>query len=1046
MTYKDNYYSSRGTKHTYKEDNEIYKTCKTYKPPELLAPAGNFDALKAAVENGADAVYLGGKLFNARQYAGNFDNDELKKAIDFSHVRGVKIYLTLNTLISDTEIKEALVFAGQAYNLGIDGIIVQDLGLARLIRESVPGLDLHASTQMTIYNSEGINILGEMGFKRVVLAREVPLDEIGSITKYCPQNKNTEIEIFVHGALCISYSGQCLMSSIIGGRSGNRGRCAQPCRLPYQLVNRIDRNNLDERNKEGYDSRYDFGYDFKTCGDKSYIMSPKDICTINDLEEIIKAGVKSLKIEGRMKSPEYVAIVVGIYRKYLDKAVENLNLPVCKTYATKEDMGKLHQIFNRGGFSKGYLYGKTGADMICFEKPKNWGVYIGNIISYDKSAKMVKVKLEENLAIGDGIEIWNKGDGESPGTVVSEIIKNKTNVKEADAGDIVLIGRVNGKIGQGNRIYKTSSKKLMEEARATWTQGFGKRVLISGELYIRQGEAPLLKVKDNDDNEIDVIGEFIIEKAINVGITEERAREQINKTGGTPFKFEKLTIFLDEDVALPIKELNNLRRKALEELEVKRISMFKSRKNPVNIDILQGKDSINYDHEYNEKDNNENNGYNDYNGSNEYNEHNNYNDCNKYNKLFDTQEKKPKLSLLFYNIDDERLNRLIEINQSLGLNLDRIYLPFNFFLGHVDKNMSKNTGNNTNKNTSKNTDKNAGNNTKVTQERRLLQDIINLNESNRQTNRQTNRQGEDSNKQGKSTKTEIFVWLPSITRGNYDSLIKRYLPGIIEMGIDGILSGNIGTLEYIRHLSPDIKLACDYSYNIFNSYTAETLYNLNADSLTLSYELTLEQIKNISRVLEQKGIKKDKEIVVYGRIPLMITEYCPVDAINVTAINDESFINRGSGRAYYRDSCNRNISDIRNINNNSYINDNSNLNDKRATCTTCLSRSCTKGVYFLQDRMKERFPLYHDRIDCRTTIFNSKVLFMADNMSQVIRSGADILRLNILDESINDVVKLIKMHQDLLKGNYDYELKKYEDDINAIKNKGFTRGHYFRGV
>lgn len=975
MTESNNSYNNTGNA----EKSEIYKL------PELLAPAGSIEALKAAVENGADAVYLGGKLFNARQYAGNFENEELEKAIDFSHVRGVKIYLTLNTLISDTEMEEALVFAGQAYNMGVDGIIVQDLGLARLIREKIPGLDLHASTQMTIYNSEGVKFLSEIGFKRVVLAREVTLEEVNEITSFCTDNYNTEIEIFVHGALCISYSGQCLMSSIIGGRSGNRGRCAQPCRLPYQLI--MKNKGYDEYERDSRD------YNFEAYGSKSYIMSPKDICTIRDLEAIIKAGVKSLKIEGRMKSPEYVATVTGIYRKYLDMALENIDTgssrvvqyseninelssnitttnktnidkakinktEINKSSVTEEDMKKLHQIFNRGGFSKGYLYGKTGADMMSFEKPKNWGVYIGTVMSYDSRAKLVKVKLEDNLAIGDGIEIWSRSEGESPGTVVSEIIRNKANIKEAVAGDIVSIGRVSGRINQGNKVYKTSSKKLIEEARESWTHSPGRQVTISGELYIKQGEVPILKVKDNDGNEAIVKGGFIAEKAINVGLTEERAREQINKTGGTPFKFGQLSVHLDENVALPIKELNNLRRKALEELETKRIAMFKYKGAPVNIDDLQGNNI------YNRQDTED-------------------------SKSLLTREKQLKISLLFYNIDDYGLDKLIKINQSNGLNIDRIYLPFSFFLKYMSKNMIG------------------------TPEGRLLENIIRSNKSSKQN------ESNERNESSEYRKTEFFVWLPSITRGNYDSLMKRNLPEIIELGVDGILTGNVGTLEYVRHISSDVKLACDYSYNIFNSYTAETIYGSGADSLTLSYELTLEQIENISRVLENKGIKKDKEIVVYGRIPLMITEYCPVGAIN-----DKSFTDRSSS---------------------SGLNDDGILN-KGTTCATCVSKSCTKGAYFLQDRMKERFPIYNDRIDCRTTIFNSKVLFMADNMDQISRAGADILRLNIWDESIDEVVELIKMHRDLLKGNYDYELKKYKNDINAIRDKGFTRGHYYRGV
>lgn len=255
---------------------------------ELLAPAGTYDAFIAATENGADAVYLGGKLFNARANASNFDNDELKKIVEYAHLRNVKIYVTMNTLLTNNELNEALDFAYDLYNMGIDAVIVQDLGLAKVLHERIPLLHLHASTQMTIYNLAGVKRLEALGFTRVVLARELSLDEI----KYICDNTNLEIEVFVHGALCISYSGQCLMSSMIGDRSGNRGKCAQPCRLPYTLL------------KNGTPLK------------SGYLLSPKDLCTIDYFSKL--PNITSLKIEGRMKSPEYVATVVSAYRKAID--------------------------------------------------------------------------------------------------------------------------------------------------------------------------------------------------------------------------------------------------------------------------------------------------------------------------------------------------------------------------------------------------------------------------------------------------------------------------------------------------------------------------------------------------------------------------------------------------------------------------------------------------------------------------------------------------------------------------------------------------------
>ncbi len=297
---------------------------------ELLAPAGNFDCLVAAVQSGADAVYLAGKNFGARSFADNFDKEELEKAVDYCHLRGVRVYVTVNTLTKDSEmpqIQDYLLFLNR---VGVDAIIVQDIGVVNLSKRIVPELPVHASTQMTVYNKEGVKFLEKMGISRVVLAREVSLENIKSISA----DTDAELEVFGHGALCMCYSGQCLMSSIIGGRSGNRGKCAQPCRLPY---------SVGEKDK------------------KAYYLSLKDLSSLHLLNKMRDAGVRSLKIEGRMKGPAYVAAVVGMYRKYLDNPA-----PV-----SKEDIELLDIIFNRGGLTDGYLTGKTGADMFALDKPDN---------------------------------------------------------------------------------------------------------------------------------------------------------------------------------------------------------------------------------------------------------------------------------------------------------------------------------------------------------------------------------------------------------------------------------------------------------------------------------------------------------------------------------------------------------------------------------------------------------------------------------------------------------------------------------------------------
>lgn len=299
---------------------------------ELLSPGGSMESLKAAVQSGADAVYVGGPLFGARQSATNFSLEELREATDYCHVYGVDIHVTLNTLIKETELSQLEEYIRELCKINVDAIIVQDMGVAEYIKQICPEMTLHASTQMTVTSLEGVRYLEEMGFSRVVLARELSKEEIAYICK----RAKAEIEVFVHGAICMSYSGQCLMSSILGGRSGNRGRCAQPCRLMYTLT--------DGKEKQS-----------------AYVLSPKDMALVRELNELKKIGVKSLKIEGRLKRSEYVSAVTGIYRKYLDSGEQ----------ISDADMKELTQAFSRTGFTDGYFTKKLGKGMMCHQNPSN---------------------------------------------------------------------------------------------------------------------------------------------------------------------------------------------------------------------------------------------------------------------------------------------------------------------------------------------------------------------------------------------------------------------------------------------------------------------------------------------------------------------------------------------------------------------------------------------------------------------------------------------------------------------------------------------------
>lgn len=515
---------------------------------ELLSPAGDFECLVSAVQNGANAVYFGLDKFNARVNGRNFESEELIKAIKYAKLRNVKTHLTLNILIKNKEFEEALKLVEFAYNSGIDAIIVQDLGLAKKIMELFPNLEVHSSTQMTIYNLDGAKEIEKLGYSRCVLARELSIEEIKNICK----NINIEIEVFIHGALCICYSGQCLMSSLIGGRSGNRGKCAGTCRLPYSLL------------KDGQDQ------------EKGYLLSSKDVCTLDILPELIEAGVKSFKIEGRMKSKEYVGIVTSIYRKYIDLAESNQEYIV-----DEEDREKLMQIFNRGGFSTGYLKGKLGKKMMYTKRPNHMGTLLGEVISYNQHKGHIKVKLSENLDLGDSIAI---GDASCK---ISELMQENNNIKTAKVNQIVTIGRIKGKIKPKDKVYKTVSIKLNQEM----DQKIGKENIkrkVNCNIELKQEKVIKLEFQDIDTNiSVRVTGDSIVQKADSTGITSKRVEEQLLKTGNTVFKIENINIKMDDNIIVPISSLNEIRRRGLEELEQRLLESFKREQINLKLDFKE---------------------------------------------------------------------------------------------------------------------------------------------------------------------------------------------------------------------------------------------------------------------------------------------------------------------------------------------------------------------------------------------------------------------------------------------------------------------------
>ncbi|MCS6110092.1 U32 family peptidase [Clostridium botulinum] len=494
---------------------------------ELLAPAGSMESLVAAINRGADAIYLGGNKFSARAYASNFDNEMMMKAVDYAHSYGARVYVTINTLLKENEIKEALKYAGYLYDIGVDALIIQDTGLINLIQKTYTDFELHASTQMTVHNGEGAMYFTERGLSRIVLSRELSLNEI----KYISKDLGIETEIFVHGALCVCYSGQCLMSSMIGGRSGNRGRCAQPCRMEYTIKGE------------------------NTAPKKAYLLSPKDMCLIDDVEEIIKSGTSSLKVEGRMKRPEYVSGVVDTYRKAIDRVT-------CKQkFDLKKGRQELSQLFNREGFSKAYLYKNTGKDMMSYNFPKNTGILVGKAI--DKN----EIILDGNISLGDGIRYKDEG------FVLGKILLNGKEVKEACKGDRVKL--IPNGYKKGDLIYRMSDKKLYDELKG-YVKPYKRKILLQGELEFKVGFPLKLKTKFNGKS-YEVLGD-IVEVAEKSPLDIKRVEECLMKSGEIPYKFGNILFNTFEDGFIRISSLNNLRRELFEKVLKEETSSHRRRR------------------------------------------------------------------------------------------------------------------------------------------------------------------------------------------------------------------------------------------------------------------------------------------------------------------------------------------------------------------------------------------------------------------------------------------------------------------------------------
>ena len=786
--------------------------------PELLAPAGGPKQLVAAIENGADAVYLGGKLFNARQNAANFDDEELKRGLEYAHVRGSNVYITLNTLIHDSEMNEALEYAGYIYEAGVDALIVQDMGFAAAVRRQLPDLPLHFSTQTTIYNLEGVKTAERLGAHRVILARELSLEEIREIA----QRTSLELEMFVHGALCQSYSGQCFLSSMIGGRSGNRGTCAQPCRLPYTITKQA-------------------GGLGKGASEKGCLLSPKDFCTVEHLDKLIASGIRSLKIEGRMKSPEYVAIVTGVYRKYLDQYADTGK----SASIDPRDLKDLKQIYNRGGFSTGYLFSNPGRELITKERAKHWGTYLGKVTGRNERKKFVDILLEDNLSMGDGIEIVNRG---LPGNLVTRMLRNGEKVEKGYGGEVITAGYIDGNVHIGDPVYKISDKALNKQAAQTFEGSFRIKVPVEGHLIALVGQPLRFTLKDPQGNVVNVTSSFLTEAAINKPLEEERAKAQLEKTGSTPFVMKESFLEIGENVSVPLSEINAIRRKAIDDLiEIRRMRYPDRKVGTIGLETA-------------------------------------------FSHLESTATRAATTHECSSPFISAYLYKWRSPQDLKSLPVDRIYLPLKSGL-----------------------------------EKEHVQTIEAIKERG----------------------IQVYLAVPPVTRGEADGRLREQTRSLKDYGIDGLLVGNLGHLELLA--DSGLPILGDYSMNIFNSQSVKVAADLGMQGVTLSHELTLSQMKNIYNY----GIQM--EATVYGRVPVMISEHCPIG----------SQVSRSpEGRK----------------------------------CGLC-----EKGDYFLKDRAGAEFPVVGDPDSCRTTVLNKDILKVPQYVPELWATGVTSFRLYFYEEDAKEM-------------------------------------------
>lgn len=829
--------------------------------PELLAPAGNMENLKTAVRYGADAVYFGAARFSARAHAGNFDMKETVEVVRFCHDHGALAYVALNTLILNHEFEDLIHTASQLAEAGIDAFIVQDLGVAHLLHACLPHIPLHASTQMVVHNAEGIAQLAEWGFTRTVLARETSLKDMA----HMHQSHAMELEVFVHGAQCVCYSGACFMSSFCGGRSGNRGDCAQPCRKEYTL-------------------RRSGGGAVATVGD--HLLSPKDMDLLGDLPQLAHAGVRSLKIEGRMKNAAYVAATTGAYRWALDEMKAG-RIP--DHDAVNRKVSEMARIFNRGGFTTGYLHGNPGKDMMFYPTPKNLGVPGGKIQHVRKGT--LTVKTDTDLHLGDGYVVYDEDYRPVVGGYLNRMTDGTgTSIKTAPTGTIITIETTKTTFPKNIRFYRTYDHRLVQRLSAAAPKEAKKSTrMVDFYLEGHVGDMLSATLVTEDMETAEVASDYVVQAAERKETTLEDIRKQLSRLGDTAFRLGDVYPHLDANIFIPSSVLNDIRRKGVALLEPDEAETGAPRKT---ISAMETSD------------------------------------C-----MFELLDWIPPT--VQYEKDvvfSAQVASKDQAEAALAGACDRLILDL------------------------------TGYHNKASFQKDDLQELV---------------------AHCREMHVTPVVTHSRIWNAAQQNTICKDLQMARDVGIEAISIQNIGQIPMAKQLGFTC-LQADTGLNITNDVAMKQLLAAGIERMTLSPELSLAEMAAFNYIGNVKTA-----LIVYGDLPLMHSEYCPVGA----------------------------------------------LAGNRTAVSPC-SSPCNDDMFYLQDAQNNRFDLEQDRF-CRSYVFDHQVLDTADYLDDIRRSGIDEWRFLFLRHEPEDITRVLMRYRAVSKG---------EKPTPTAFGRPSTLGHLLQGV